>query len=254
LAGFAQNAESIAGSWQGMLQNPLRPLRMVMTVTGENNQSLKAVFYSIDQSGQGAPAASVTLEGTTFKAYIPAVGGSYEGTLSADGTTITGTLKQGTALPLTLVKTTPATAWQIPEAPAPRQLMPADAKPSFEVATIKPGNPDTPGQAINVGRGGGNAFSTSNTPLVELIKFAYQIHGKLITGGPSWIESDRFDILAKPDRPGIPNAIQTCQMVQELLAERFGLAFHREQKEVTAHVLTVDKGGLKITKAAARGV
>jgi uncharacterized protein (TIGR03435 family) len=126
--------------------------------------------------------------------------------------------------------------------------MAADAKPTFEVATIKPSNPDTPGQAINVGRGGGNAFTTLNTPLFELIKFAYALHASQVTGGPSWMESEKFDILAKPDTEGVPNATQLRSMVQKLLAERFGLEFHRENKELSAYVLTVDKGGVKMGK------
>ena len=151
-------------------------------------------------------------------------------------------------MPLNFVKATPSTEWAIPEPPPPPRVMAADAKPSFDVASIKPSDPNSRGQAINVGRGGGNAFSTLNTPLSELIKFAYAIHGKQVTGGPSWFESDKFDILAKPDTPGVPNATQLRSMVQKLLAERFGLEFHREKKELSAYVITVDKAGAKMTK------
>ena len=243
--GFAQN---IAGTWQGTLQTQQRALRLVMKVTRADDESLKAMFYSIDQNGQGIPASALSLQGATFKATIPAIGGQYEGKLSADGTTINGTFTQGAPLPLNLVKATPSTEWAIPEPPPPPRLMAADAKPSFEVATIKPSNPDTPGQAINVGRGGGNAFTTLNTPLSELIKFAYGIHGRQVTGGPSWIESDKFDILAKPDTPGVPNVTQLRSMAQKLLGERFGLEFHREKKELSAYVITVDKAGVKMAK------
>src|SRR5690242_19587423 len=82
-AAFAQN---IAGQWQGTLQTPQRELRLVMKITRESDESLKATFYSIDQNGQGIPASAVSLQGTTFKATIPAIGGGYEGKLSADGT------------------------------------------------------------------------------------------------------------------------------------------------------------------------
>ena len=242
---FAQN---VAGTWQGTLSTPQRALRLVMKVTRADDESLKATFYSIDQNGQGIPASAVSLQGTAFKAMIPAIGVQYEGKLSADGNTITGTFTQGAPLPLNLVKATPSTEWTIPEPPPPPRVMAADAKPSFEVATIKPSNPDTPGQALQVGRGGGNAFTTLNMPVSELIKFAYGIHGKQVIGGPSWLESDRFDILAKPDTPGIPNATQLRTMVQKLLAERFGLEFHREKKELSAYVIEVDKAGVKMAK------
>jgi len=248
---FAQN---IAGTWQGTLATPQRELRLVMKVTRADDESLKAVFYSIDQNGQGISASAVSLQGTAFKATIPAIGGQYEGKLNAEGTSITGTFTQGGPLPLIFMKATPSTAWAIPDPPPPPKLMAADAKPTFEVATIKPSVPDSPGQAINVGRGGGNAFTTLNTPVSELIKFAYGIHGKQVTGGPAWLESDKFDILAKPDTAGIPNVTQLRTMVQKLLAERFGLEFHREKKELAAYVITVDKAGVKMSKAEGNGV
>jgi uncharacterized protein (TIGR03435 family) len=242
---FAQN---IVGTWQGTLQTPQRPLRLVMKVTRADDESLKAMFYSVDDNGQGIPGSAVTLQGSTFKAAIPAVGGSYEGKLSADGTAITGTWTQAASLPLNLVKATPSTAWAIPEPPPPPRVMKADAQPLFEVATIKPSNPDTPGQAINVGRGGANTFTTLNTPLFELIKFAYGIHARQVMGAPSWVDTDKFDIVAKPDTPGVPNATQLRSMVQKLLEERFGLGFHREKKELQAYVITVDKSGVKMAK------
>jgi uncharacterized protein (TIGR03435 family) len=150
---------------------------------------------------------------------------------------------------LNLVKATPSTEWAIPEPPPPPKVMATDAQPTFEVATIKPSNPDTPGRALNIGRGGGNAFTTLNMPLADLIRFAYGIHARQVTGGPSWIESQKFDILAKPDTPGVPNGPQVRSMVQKLLTERFGLEFHREKKELSTYLITVDKAGAKIMKA-----
>ena len=244
-AAFAQN---IAGTWQGTMQTPQRALRLVMKVTRADDESLKAMFYNIDQSGQGLPASAVSLQGAAFKATIPAIGGTYEGKLSPDGTAINGTLTRDAPVPLNLVKATPSTEWAIPAPPPPPRVMAADAKPLFEVATIKPSNPATPGQAINVGRGGENVFTTLNTPLSELIKFAYAVHGRQVTGGPSWIESDKFDIMAKPDTQGVPNVAQLRSMVQTLLAERFGLELHREKKELSAYVITVDKAGVKMAK------
>src|SRR5262249_2152008 len=136
LAATAAFAQNIAGTWQGTLQTPQRALRMVMKVTRANDESLRAVFYSIDQNGQPIAASTPTFQGGAFKATIPAIGGSYEGKLSADGNSITGTFTQGGALPLNLVKATPTTEWVIPEPPAPPRPMAADAKPTFEVATI----------------------------------------------------------------------------------------------------------------------
>src|ERR1051326_6215639 len=174
-AAFAQNA---VGTWQGTLETPQKPLRMVMKVTRAADESLKAVFYSIDQSGQGFAGNGVTLQGTTFKAAIPAIRGTYEGKLSADGTTMAGTFTQGAPLTLNFVKATPTTEWAIPEPPAPPKAMAGDAKPTFEVATIKPSAPDARGHGIQVGRPRAcvNGFTTDNLPVSELIKFAYGVH------------------------------------------------------------------------------
>ena len=244
-AAFAQN---IVGAWQGTLPTPQRELRLVMKVTRAADESLKAVFYSIDQNGQGISASAVSLQGATFKATIPAIGGGYEGKLSAEGNAITGTFTQGSPLPLNLVKATPETAWAIPDPPPPPRTMAAGADPSFEVASIKPSDPDSRGQGLTVGRGGGNTFNTLNLPLSELIKFAYGVHIRQLVGGPSWLESDKFDIVAKPDTAGVPNADQLRSMVRKLLVARFGLEFHREKKELSAYVITIDKSGLKMTK------
>ncbi len=243
---FAQN---IVGDWQGTLEPPGRALRLVIKITRADDESLKATLFSIDQGGQGINASNVTQQGSTLKFTVAAIGGSYEGKLSSDGASISGTWGQGgPTLPLNLARATPATAWTIPEPPPPPKLMAADANPVFEVATIKPSQPDARGSSILVGRGGGNLFTTTNTSLAELITFAYGIHPRQITNGPAWFESEKYDISAKPDLAGIPNVAQLKSMVQKLLAERFQLAFHREKKELSCYALSVAKSGAKMTK------
>jgi uncharacterized protein (TIGR03435 family) len=249
---FGQN---IVGDWQGTLSPPgaPRPLRLVMKLTRAADESLKATLYSIDQNGQPINASAVSLQGSAFKMAIAAIGGSYEGKFSGDK--IEGTFTQGPQpLPLNFDRATPQTAWAIPDPPPPPRLMPADAKPVFEVATIKPTGPDTRGQSILVGRGGSNLFTTTNTTLKDLIGFAYGVHPKQIVGGPSWTESDRFDISAKPDLPGMPSVTQLKTMVQKMLEERFQMKYHREKRELSAYVLTVAKGGHKMNASQAQGV
>jgi uncharacterized protein (TIGR03435 family) len=91
-------------------------------------------------------------------------------------------------------------------------------------------------------------FTTTNTTVADLIIFAYGLHAKQVTGGPAWFDSEKFDVTAKPDQAGIPNVTQLRTMVRKLLADRFQLAFHREQKELSAYLLSVAKGGPKIAK------
>jgi uncharacterized protein (TIGR03435 family) len=253
--GSALFAQNLAGSWQGSLQPPQAraPLRVVLKISRADDESLKAVFYSIDQGGQSFNASSATQQGSTFKMAISAIGANYEAKLNPDGASMAGNWSQGggQSVPLNLVRTTPETAWAIPEPPPPPKLMPADATPTFDVATIKPSKPDAQGTSILVGRGGTNLFTTTNTTLADLITFAYGLHARQLTGGPAWIESERYDITAKPDQAGMPNVTQLRSMVQKLLAERFQLTFHRDTKELSAYVLTVAKSGSKLAKSDA---
>ena len=248
-------AQEIAGAWQGTLQPPNGgpALRIVMQLSRAADQTWQARMYSIDQGGQPVNA-TVTVQGSVVKIAVPAIGGTFEGRLSDDRNAIAGTFTQGAPVPLNLARATPATAWAIPAPPAPPTPMAANANLVFDVATIKPSNPATPGQSILVGRGGSNLFTTTNTTLNDLITFAYGIQVRQIVGGPSWLESDRVDITAKPEAPGVPNATQLRTMLKKLLAERFALAFHSEKREMPAYIITVGKDGPKLTKNESGGI
>jgi uncharacterized protein (TIGR03435 family) len=242
----AQKGE-IAGTWQGTLHIPQKDLRTVLKITGTAPNNLKATLYSIDQGGQAIPASSVSFEGGVLKYAIEMIDGSYEGKMSADGNSITGTWKQGPgSLPLVLARATPATEWSIPEPPPKLPAMAADANPAFEVATIKPSKPDEPGRSFLVR---GARFTTVNTTTADLINFAYDVQAKQVVNAAAWVESDKFDIDAQPDAPGTPNDKQLKTMVQKLLADRFQLKFHEDKKEMSAYVLTVAKNGPKLTKS-----
>ncbi len=77
--------------------------------------------------------------------------------------------------------------------------------------------------------------------------FVYGVHPKQIVGGPEWMETDKFDITAKPDGEGQPNGDQWKKMVDKLLADRFGLKYHHDKKELSVYALTVAKTGQKLT-------
>ena len=122
--------------------------------------------------------------------------------------------------------------------------------PSFEVATIKPGVPDSPGKVI---RPNHRNFSTLNTTLFDLITYAYCLHPRQIAGAPGWAETDKYDLAGIPDTPGTPNPAEVKVMVQKLLADRFGLKFHREKKELSVFTITVGKTGSKLTLSEGAG-
>ncbi len=239
----------IVGTWQGTLHvaaaadHPVIDLRIVNKITKNDKGELKVLDYSIDQGGQPMLATTASFQDGVLKYGIEGIGGKYEGAMSADGKSITGTWSQGPgALPLILSRANADTAWAIPEPPKP---MAADANPSFEVATIKPSQPDRPGRAF-LWRGG--RFTTFNTTLSALIGFAYDVQDKQVVGAQDWMNTDKFDIEAKPDTPGTPSREQMRTMLQKLLADRFQLKFHSDKKELAAYVLTAGKTGPKMKK------
>src|SRR5712671_4705363 len=251
MPGSALLAQNITGTWQGALKvngpNGSVDLRTVMKISRADSESLKGVFYSIDQDPTPVAVTSITLKGTAVKVSLVQLNGTFDGTLSGDGNTISGKWTQGGgALPLNLVRATDQTAWTIPE-PPPAPMMPTSAKPEFTVATIKPSRPDAP-------RGGygfrGQDVTTTNVTVNWMIKLAYNMHARQITGGPAWLDSAKYDTVGRPDTPGQPSRDQMKLMIQKLLADRFQLKFHIAKRELPVYAMVVLKTGAKITASA----
>jgi hypothetical protein len=101
--GAAVNAGDLAGDWLGTIGGDYR--RVVVLITGEAQPGWKATLFSIDQSSHGVPVDNVTVRDGEVRMTVRAVMGSYRGTLSADGTVLTGTwASRGQARPLELRK------------------------------------------------------------------------------------------------------------------------------------------------------
>jgi len=120
---------------------------------------------------------------------------------------------------------------------------------AFEVASIKPSKPGSAGGGVRP-LPGGQTYIAGNVPLRLIIKLMYKITDSQIVGGPSWIDTELWDVEAKAARPSTLD--QLHEMFQTLLAERFKLQFHRETREMRAYVLTVDKGGSKLKLSQAQ--
>jgi uncharacterized protein (TIGR03435 family) len=121
--------------------------------------------------------------------------------------------------------------------------------PAFEVASVtpcKPGTPEPPGEHMGMVQFTypGGRFRASATTLKFLMEWAYNLQPSQHSGGPSWIESERYDIVAKAE--GNATDAQQKLMVQTLLAERFQLKLHREKKKLSVFVISVGKNAPKL--------
>ena len=94
-------------------------------------------------------------------------------------------------------------------------------------------------------------FAAKNHALKTLIAAAYNLSPRAISGGPAWVDSDRYDIVAKAPGEVRPNLDEQMAMLRELLAYRFRLTFHREQREFQVYALTIAKGGPKLKESTA---
>jgi uncharacterized protein (TIGR03435 family) len=132
-----------------------------------------------------------------------------------------------------------------------------DSRPAFAVATVKKNTTGADAQSMRLQPGG--RLVATNQPLRRLIVFAYGIQPQQLAGGPAWLETDRFDIVAQaedtlsPTPPGGPPG-PAQQMMQRLLAERFGLVVRTESRETPVYALTLARSdrrlGPKIKPAA----
>ncbi len=133
------------------------------------------------------------------------------------------------------------------------QSLSTSLDPSFEVATIKisnpkPTNPNDAEWGIGIKA---NHFFSTNTTVIDLISFAYEVHAKQLAGGPSWCRTDRFDIEGVPNFEGKPIRAQLQTMLRKLLEDRFQLKVHTEKQELSVYALVVTNNGVKFHKTDA---
>jgi uncharacterized protein (TIGR03435 family) len=119
---------------------------------------------------------------------------------------------------------------------------------AFEVATIKSTPPDWHGGRF-IRMESAHQFVARNHTLKTLVQAAYNLNPRAISGGAPWIDSDHYDILAKTPGDVRPNLEEQMSMLRNLLAERFKLTLHREQKELAHYALTVAKSGPKLKES-----
>jgi uncharacterized protein (TIGR03435 family) len=126
----------------------------------------------------------------------------------------------------------------------------AGAPPAFDIADVHLSahstNPNMTGGVIHAGR-----YELRKATMVDLIRTAFGVDADSVAGGPSWLESDRFDVIAKAP----PNtSLETARlMLQTLLADRFKLVVHMDTKPMPAFVLSVGKGKPKLKESEEPG-
>lgn len=126
----------------------------------------------------------------------------------------------------------------------------AAAQPSFEVATIKPTPSRDQGGGVWTPPGIGR-FKAKSVSVQFLIQMAYGVEGDQISAKPAWLDSDFYDVEAKPEEGIALSRDELKPRLQNLLAERFHLAAHTETRMMRGYALVVAKAGPKLqpTKA-----
>ena len=240
----AQAAQGIAGTWQGTVGQATRIVLKISKADGAaNNGGWKGGLYNAD-SGDAEVIPSIMLRGAEVRFALASNEASYEGKLSDDGASIAGTWTQDSrSYALNLLRVSDEAAWPIPEA---EKMMAKDADPAYDVVTIKPSDPNDGGRGFQTR---GRHIRAANETVNDMISFAWGIHVKQIAGGPAWLNTDHYFVDGVPDVPGEPNLTQFRSMIRKVLADRFGLKVHNEQRELSVYALTVAKGGPKLTKS-----
>ncbi len=128
----------------------------------------------------------------------------------------------------------PASFAQAPNKPAPA---------TFDVATIRLSKPGELNGGIKA-LPGGNGYTAQNIPVKLMISLMYRVPMRQISGGPDWLNSDRYNVEARVD--GTYSVDELHGMYQHLLADRFNLKFHIETKEGPVYALLLDTPGSKM--------
>jgi uncharacterized protein (TIGR03435 family) len=118
---------------------------------------------------------------------------------------------------------------------------------TFEVASVKSASPNQ--NAVDFVVSPGGRLRITNLTLAEMIREAYQFKYYQVSGGPAWLDTDRFNVEAKP--AGQPARNEVMAMLQALLVERFQLKVRRETRQGSVYELLVASRGPKLKPSTA---
>jgi len=122
------------------------------------------------------------------------------------------------------------------------------AAPAFEVASVRISGPCPAPytQCFSMSPAGAAEFRVSHASMDFLIGMSFGVLNYQIEGQPNWTGSTLYDISARAEGGGSMSNDQLKPLLQQLLAERFKLAVHREMKDSPGYALVVAKGGPKL--------
>jgi uncharacterized protein (TIGR03435 family) len=202
----------ITGAWSGTL----------FSITFKQEGS------KLSGSGGPDPREQYAFTGTVDGDHILFKVGSFDFDLRAIGEELKGEMKAGDHTMEVSLKRVEALKNRV-------------APTAFEVASIKPNVSGSRGSSTHSAPGG--EIIMENISLKQVVMMAYDVRNFTFSG-PDWMDTVRFDIVAKPPSP--VNRDEMKILIRSLLAERFKLVVHRETKTLSAYELVVAKGGLKI--------
>lgn len=114
----------------------------------------------------------------------------------------------------------------------------------FEVVSLKPSTGHDPGGGIRPAPGG-QRYVAVNCPIKLMIQVAFRVKAEQIAGGPSWLDTDLFDMEGRAEKPSSADELHV--MLMNMLTDRLHLKFHSEKREMQMYALAVDKDGPKLT-------
>jgi len=122
-------------------------------------------------------------------------------------------------------------------------------EPKFEVASIRASEPGARGATLYAPTP--ERFAASSITVKGLIAFAYDVRDFQISGGPKWLDSNLYDVVARPE--GDITGDHVMAMLRSLLTDRFGLKIDHITQELPVFVLSVAKSGQKLQVSAGVG-
>lgn len=128
--------------------------------------------------------------------------------------------------------------------PQMRAQAQAAAAPVLEEASVKPAP-----TSENQGSFAGNRITMSATTLASAVRFAYNLRRYQVLGGPSWINEDSYEIVAKGEENRPLTVDQFRQLLQTVLAERFRLIARRETRELPVYAMVVGAKGPRLKES-----